>query len=250
MSTIFQMMINARMRLGEPSAERPSGRQLLQATLNHCQSLFNQISNSNEPWAVASNDLILTVSPNKEEYALAGGPSMGKPFLMYTMDSSNPAHIERMIPAYELQNLLTSSSGPRNAQYYFWTCTGTSQHTALGVSFYEKGGADGWFARIRPVPQLSAQYRIIYGLGNWVQQAALTSSPVLSEHHHLLETRIALSVLADTRWTDDAEADRKTREEKRIDLLVDNKQFTEDFQLYLRNTVQSRVTFRGSGFSY
>lgn len=250
MSTVYQMMVNARMRLGEPSAQRPSQRQLLQATLNHCQSLFNQISNSNETWAIGQNDLILTVQPNVEEYALSGGPTMGKPFLMYTMDATNPAHIEQMIPTYELENLLLSYYGPRNAQFFWPTWTGSAQHTALGVSFYEKGGVDGWYARIRPVPQVSAQYRIIYGLGNWVQQAALSSSPVLSEHHHLLETRIALSVLPMTRWTDDEEADRKTRADYMRTLAADEAQFRRDFELYLRSTVESRIGFRRSGFEY
>lgn len=250
MSTIFQMMVNARMRLGEPSAQRPSSRQMLQATLNHCQSLFNQISNSNEPWAIGGNDLVLTVSPGVEEYALSGGPTMGKPFVMYTQDLSNPAHIERMIPAYELQNLLLSNDGPRNGLYLWPTWSGTSNHTAMGVAFYEKGGADGWYARIRPVPQLVAQYRIIYGLGNWVQQAALSSSPVLSEHHHLIETRIAQSVLAMTRWTDDEEADRKTRAEYAAMLNNDEAQFRRDFEIYLRSTVESRISFRTSGFDY
>ena len=100
------------------------------------------------------------------------------------------------------------------------------------------------------MPQISAQYRVIYGLGNWVQQAALSSSPVLSEHHHLLETRIALSLLPMSRWTDNEDADRKTRAEYMTVLGANNKQFTEDFQRYLRNTVESRITFRGSGFSY
>lgn len=250
MSTIFQMMVNARMRLGEPSAQRPSSRQMLQATLNHCQSLFNQISNSNEPWAIGGSDLVLTVSPGVEEYALSGGPTMGKPFVMYTQDLSNPAHIERMIPAYELQNLLLSNDGPRNGLYLWPTWSGTSNHTALGVAFYEKGGVDGWYARIRPVPQLVAQYRIIYGLGNWVQQAALSSSPVLSEHHHLIETRIAQSVLAMTRWTDDEDADRKTRAEYAAMLNNDEAQFRRDFEIYLRSMVESRISFRTSGFDY
>lgn len=250
MSTIFQMMVNARMRLGQPSAQRPSERELLQATLNHCQSLFNQISNSNEPWAIGVNDLILTVNPGQEEYSLSGGPTMGKPFVMYTMDSSNPAHIERMIPTYELQNLLLSYAGPRNGLLYWPQSFDGSTHTAMGVAFYEKGGVDGWYARIRPVPQLSAQYRIIYGLGNWVQQAALSSSPVLSEHHHLLETRIAQSVLPMTRWTDDEDADRKTRMEYAAMLANDDQRFTRDFEIYLRSLNQSRITFRSSGLYF
>lgn len=243
-------MINARSRLGDPSAQQPTDRQLLQATLNHCQSLFNQISNSNEPWAIGGQDLVLTVSAGVEEYALSGGPTMGKPFLMYTMLPTNPAFIERMIPTYELQNLLLSNSGPRNGLYLWPAYYDGSNHTALGVAFYEKGGVDGWYARIRPVPQLAAQYRIIYGLGNWVQQAGLQDSPVLSEHHHLLETRIALSVLAMTRWSDDIAADRETRKEFAAQLANDNQQFTRDFEIYLRSTNESRIQFRSSGFSY
>lgn len=250
MSTVYQMMVNARMLLGQPSAQRPSDRELLQATLNHCQSLFNQISNSNEPWAIGGNDLILTVNAGQEEYNLSGGPTMGKPFVMYTMNPSNPAHIERMIPTYELQNLLLAYFGPRNGMFLWPSYYDGSNHTAMGVAFYEKGGVDGWWCRIRPVPQLSSQYRIIYGLGNWVQQAALSSSPVLSEHHHLLETRIAQSVLPMTRWTDDEDADRKTRLEYAAKLDNDNRQFTQDFQLYLRSLNQSRITFRRSGFEY
>lgn len=245
MATIADMIFAVRERLGDPYQHAPSQRHILRYVLDQTQSLFNQIANSNETWAVS--DTTLTVSPNVEEYQLQ---ITGKPFLMYTQDLSNPSHYERPIRVYDLQNLLLSYEGPRNGAYMFPAFAYSSNHTAAGVAFYQKDGADGWFARIRPVPQLSAQYRIIYGIGNWADSAALQSAPVLSEHHHLIEVRAAKAALPLARWSDDRKADVEQQKSLAMGLMAEEAQYLVDFQRYLRNLSQPRITFRDSGFAY
>lgn len=245
MATIDQMIADVRLRLGDPLPQSPSLRHLFRFTLDHCQSLFNQITNSNEAWAV--NFTTLSVSPGEEEYLLI---ITGKPLVVYTQDDSDPAHIERMIKVYELQNLLLSYEGPRNGAWFWPGWSDDSEHTAAGIAFYQKTGVDGWYARIRPVPQVAADYRVVYTVGNWASSAALGSAPVMAEHHHLIEVRTALSALPLARWSDDMAADMEQRKMLAMSLTNDEKQFRRDFEIYLRSLTQSRIGFRHSGFAY
>jgi hypothetical protein len=245
MATISEMMVEARKLLGEPSPNFPPVRSLLKATLNHCQSLFNQIANSNDAWAV--QDTTLTTNPNQDEYLLT---ITGKPLVVYTEESSNSEHHERMIPVYELPNLLLSYEGPKNGAWG-WDGYGYGyKHSAAGIAFYQKSGVDGWYAAIRPVPQVSANYKIVYTVGDWASNASMGSAPVLSEHHHLIETRVALAMLPLTRWSDDQKADMELRKMLAMSLTNDEGQFRRDFELYLRSLTNSRIGFRHSGFGY
>ncbi len=245
MATIDEMIGNVRMRMADPDFHNPSLRHLLRFTLDHVRSLFNQITNSNEAWA--TGELTQAISPGAEEYSLA---ITGKPFAMYTTDSSNPSHVERMIPVYTLQNLLLAYEGPRDGAWVWPQYAGGSSHTAMGVAFYQKDGAPGWYARVRPLPQASAQYKILYSIGNWAESAGLSSSPVLTDHHHLIEVRTAMSALPMARWSEDEKANTEKRKELALSLMNDERAFRRDFETYLRSLSQSRIGFRASGYSY
>lgn len=257
MATLNEMLSNERNLLADPDGQHPSPRHSLKSVCNHVQSLFNQATNSNEAWA--EQELDLQVVDGVDEYLIAGAPLVGKPLVVFTKDDTNPAHIERMVPLVELQNLLLTYQGPRDQVGYWPQYWDGSNHSARGMAFYQKDGGPNWYVRIRPVPQLSAVYRVCYLIGDWVSSAALGSEPIFREHHHLIEVRAALADLPKCRWgalsadsTDPAASSAWMRKYKAIQetLLGQEAIFRRDFEIYLHSLTGSRITFRSSGYSY
>lgn len=232
--------------LMEPSPQKPSLRAMYKATLNHIQDLYNQASNAQEAWTEFGVDL--QVSPNVEEYLLGANPPMGKPMLVYTKDDTNPAHFERPIQIVKPENLIITYDGPRNGEYLWPGFWDGSTHTAQAFAFYQQDG--GWYVKIRPVPQITATYRVLYVQGNWVEQASLGSSPLLSEHHHAIETRACLSLLPHCEWSTDKQDNANRRAELMKSLAIDDQRFTRSLERYIRTVTQSRITFRTSGYYY
>jgi hypothetical protein len=240
MSTLFQMGQNARVLLGGPRAQKPSDRQTLLATLKHAQNLYNRLSNSNKAWA--TEELDLTVQTDEGDYLLAVSSSFGKPMLVTTTDSSNPSHIERAIEFYEAQNLNYNFMWPNNAAAGFADWYG-SPTTAMRIAFYRKAPTE-LYARIKPVPQATATYRILGSVGDWTSSAALTSAPVLTEHHHLIETRIALSLLPYAEWGDNPAENTQKRREIYQTLKDDESLFDEQLQEYVATITHARMSQR------
>lgn len=246
MATINEMLSNERVLLGEPLPQKPSLRLMWKVTLNHIQDLYNQASNSQEAWTESGVDL--QVSPDVDEYLIPGAPLLGKPLLVFTKDDGNPAIFERPINIVRPENLITAYDGPRDGQYLWPGFWDGSTHTAQAFAFFQMDG--NWYARIRPVPQIGAVYRILFVTGNWAAQASLGSEPLLTEHHHALEVRAALSLLPHCKWSENIAADNGMRDGLMKSLIADDARFTRSLERYIRTATQSRITFRRSGYYY
>lgn len=249
MATLLEQCSNVRRSLGDALPMNPSLSQTWQAVIRQGQSFYNQLNNTSAAWA--TGEIQLTVQANVSDYQI-NAPNWGKCMLVSTVDAGNPGHWERWVPFYEPQNLLLAYDGPRDGANWFQGWIDGSQHTALGIAFLRQGNAI--IARIRPVPQASATYNILYSIGNWAANAALGSIPVLPEHHQLIEIKAALSLLPLTEWwsvdpmADNAEqvfeATRRRREQFERALIRDAAQFQFDFDNYKRSQVSAKVTFK------
>lgn len=245
MATVQEMMSNVRLRLGDPLPERPGARHLLKSVLDHTQSLYNQINNVSRGWSV--REIPLQVSAGQDDYLLAAA-DFGKPLMVLTSDPSSPIHWERPVPFFELQNLHMAYNGPRDGANWLSGFFDGSNHTAQGLAFYRVEG-DGVRVRIRPVPQASATYKIAYMVGDWRDSAALTSSPVLKEHHQLIEVRAGLSVLPIAEWDGCDEKDNQERRKNFTGVLRGEEQlYRRDFESFIRSAGGHRISFRyGNG---
>lgn len=249
MATLFEQCSNVRRSLGDPLANNPSLAQTWQAIIRQAQSFYNQLNNTSAAWATGETQI--TVQAGQDKY-LVSAPNWGKCMLVSTADPGNPGHWERWVPFYEPQNLLLAYDGPRDGANWFQGWIDGSNHTALGIAFQRENG--GIYAKIRPVPQASAIYKILYSIGDWASSAALGSIPVLPEHHQLIEIKAALSLLPLTEWwsvdpmADNAEqvfeATRRRREQLERALIRDAAQFQFDFDNYKRSQVSAKVTFK------
>ena len=230
----------ARIELLEPLPQRPSRRYLLQLATTNLQSFFNELTETGRPWAIGEEPLILTVASGQTEYVLPVGSEFGRVMDVTTHDPSNPSHIERQIPFWELADERGNWPGPRNAQTYFYD----SVHTAQRLSFYRKSFTNDVYASVWPVPNDTSQYRILFSMGDWASQMSLDDSPLLSQHHSLLAVKTAQDALPGAAWWGNEQENRLRRNELqasfagRLPLLMDQ------FRRFIRNATQPRMTQR------
>jgi hypothetical protein len=174
--------------------------------------------------------------------------SFGKPLQVITVDDSTPSHIEREIPFFQVANLNFNYQAPKDAGYQNWSPDG-SNHTAVRIAFYRKDGS--WTVRVLPMPELAAEYKVLYSVGDWAGTAGLGDVPILPEHHHLIEVRSAGTLLPLAEWYDEEDKQgRKANSEKRQSLaqslMAENQLYTRDFENRIVNLQGRQLVFRNS----
>lgn len=241
MPSTRQMKGNVRLLLDEPRAQQPSDRAVLQKVNHYTQRLVNRVNNTGRAWTL--QETTLTVAGGQDTYTLNVGSEYGKAIDIYTVDESNPNHVERSIPFVETQNLQFDWGLPNNAGNWFLTWNG-SNNTAMRMAISRSVEGDV-VIRVLPTPMLSASYVVQFSTGYFMDTASLDTAVLLAQHHALPETQAALSLLSRARWSDDAKADRDRRKDLAASLQFDLETFNKDFEDFIRggisNAKMSRV---------
>lgn len=240
MATLQQMVQVVRMVCAEPRPQAPATRAIFNSVLRTTQSLFNQLSNTNHAWA--TGETVLTVTPNVEDYDI-GEADFGKALSIITINAANPSHIERLVDFFEVQNISVDWNLPNDAGNWMINWDG-SNHTAQRMAFFRQAGQDNTYVRVKPVPKHIAEYRILYSIGNWVDAASLNSSPLLSEHHHLIAVRAALNVLPLCSWWDEEVLNQNRRKELALSLKNEEALYATDWSRYIGNMRVDHMTNR------
>jgi len=222
------MINNVRDRLMQPMSQRPSDRQVYRALRDHIQNLYNKLSNTGHTWE--EYELTVSVSSNQSDYQL-NDARLGKPIIVFTKDDSDPAHIERVVPVFELQDLNFNWNLPNDIGNSLIDWNG--KHSAWRIGYYRRNSVP--YLRFKPAPQQSAEYRVMYVIGNWADNAALADEPVLSEHHHLIEIRAAISLLPFAEWDGNEDANNRRQQKLALSLKNDEMNFAGEFELYSRS---------------
>lgn len=236
-------------RLFSPLPQRPGLHVILGAVVTHTQNLYNEMSNTNKPWAV--EEVEMQVQPNQPDALVPVDAQVGKILSVITHDPTNPNHEERSIDFFEVQNLNFGWGLPNDVALGMLNWDG-SPHTADRIAFFIKSEGDnaGLYARIKPIPKRAAKYIVMYAIGDWAATATMETSPVLANHHHLIEVRATRTVLPDASWFDDKDEDRKKRAEIWNTLEADEKIFAPVWADYIRSLKHGRMRFRRSGISF
>lgn len=184
-----QNLSAVRLRLREPNPQAPSDPQLLNLLIDHIADHQAQLQNTRNHWSIGWTEI--NVSAGTEDYTIS--PSdFGRPFLVYTIDDSDPYHQRREIPFSMLQDVEQRYQGPQQTQ-------SASLHSAVEISFYRSAPSNPtWYARLTPIPGESSTYKIGYEAN--YEFGALTDSPGLSPFHHLIRVETALSGLPLCEW--------------------------------------------------
>lgn len=240
MATLSDIAQSVRLRLGQPRAQRPDPRAVLQAVVTKVQSKIDELGNSGQPWAV--DELTLNVVNGTSDYLLPVTPYFGKVMQVVTYYPQNLSIPTRYVEFTQLNDMNYDWGLPVNVASYMFT--DGSPNTAMRIAFYRKAGEDNIWCRVLPMPQLAAQYKVIYSVGQWADDAGIASSPVLNQFHNLPEVQAALSLLPQTEWGDDQKLNSNRRKEFRDALLYDERELLDNWQRYIRSLTSDHLTNR------
>lgn len=244
MATLSDIAQSTRLRLGEPRAQKPSARAVLQAVVTKTQSKINQLGESGQPWAI--DELYLNVVANQSDYLLPVTPYFGKVLQVLTYYPQNLGIPQRYVEFTQINDMNYDWGLPLNVASYMFT--DGSPNTAMRIGFYRKGGEDNIWCRVLPMPMLSAQYLVTYSVGNWADDAGLDASPVLNQFHHLIEVQSALSLLPNCEWFDDEKMNDSRRSNLSKSLAYDETELKDDWERYIRSLTSDHLTLRtGAG---
>jgi hypothetical protein len=240
MASLAEIKQDVRVALMQPRAQRPTSQAILQAVCTHVQSaLFNRLSNTGKAWTVGT-PYILTVQPNIDTYTLNVGTEYGKALDVSVYDPSNPVLIARSIPFWNVQDMNFNWGLPANIAEAYWSPDG-SPNTAQRMAFF-RDPVGQVFVKVYPIPQLDAQYEILWAQGLWADEAGLDESPLLAEHHQFPRVRAALALLPHASWFDSEPDNRERRKELAQSLQYEEAIFRSDFDDYVANINNSRMT--------
>lgn len=240
MATLQDLVSTVRLITGEPRPQAPSIRAVFNSVLRTVQSGFNQLTNTNHAWA--TSEWPLFTIPDVEDYEITQ-VDFGKCLSIVTRDQANPGHVERLIDFFEVQNIDIDWGMPNDAGSWMINWDG-SNHTAIRMAFFRKAGFPNTWIRFKPIPKLVAEYRVLYSIGNWVDAAGLSSSPLLSEHHHYFAVRAAMNVLPLCKWSDDEGANSNMRKELAMSLKNEEAIYQIDWNNYIGNMRTDHISSR------
>lgn len=189
MPTNEQNIAIIRRRLGQPLPQFPDDQTLLTLLIDQLMHHSAQLVNTRNHWSIEK--WTLTVSSGLEDYVVAA-QNFGRPFLVYTIDTSDTYHVRREIPFSLMQDADRRYDGPQQSG-----ASSASGHSAAEMVFYRKEG-QGWFVRPVPIPGDTAQYEIWYETN--YAYGSLGDTPGLEAFHHLVRVQTAISALPFCRW--------------------------------------------------
>jgi hypothetical protein len=228
-----EMSAAARVELIDPRPQRPSYRHLLHLSVAVVQSFFNRLANTGRAWTVG--ETTIDVISGVDEYAI-GAINIGKILDVVYFDPLNQEGTERQVPFSDLTEL--------PGDYRDSGLTGAAR-----MAFYRKDGFDVPYAKIRPIPNESLTYTVLYSLGTWSQDASLSDSPLLSQHHHLLVAQLARDALPAAEWSGDPKADDYKRQslERSLSRRIDG--YEREFRQYIASLGTPRNSYREEAFA-
>lgn len=243
MSSITESISRIREALDYPYESSPQIHRIYGALLRHLQNRFNELNNTGEAWAFS--EATISAVDGTDTYTISA-TAFGKPISVVTY-STDDNHFERPVQMVKISDIVFDWGVPRNIADGWWSIDG-SAHSATRIAFYRDAGANTVKVRIRPVPAASATYKVLYTVGDWTDDVALTQTPLLSEHHSVFEIPAALSLLPTCKWSDDRDADNAKRAMLEKSLTGEMMMFENTWRHAIASQVHDVMGFRQTDF--
>lgn len=222
------MLSNVKVRCGVTRPQRPSPRTLLLLLSTQVQTFLNEANLSYRPWAVEEADLVIPA--NTEEFPISIN-NFGKPIQVRSVYRSDPSFIERDVEFTELGDANFDWAMPSN--YGSAMSLDNSPNNALRIAFYRKAGQNMPYARVMPIPSQTGTYKVLYMVGVYGDVTPLDETPVLPEHHALIELRTADAALPHCEWHDDERANHDKRVELHDSFVPDLLRLERNFRQWI-----------------
>lgn len=245
MPTYSENISLIRQRLGSPDPNSPPDHVILNVLVEHISDHCAQLQNTRNHWSVERCSI--DVSAGVEDYIITGA-NFGRPFLVYTVDSSNQFHRRREIPFTLMQDADQRYQGPQQSG-------ASADWSAVQMVFFRQGMASPiWKVRPVPIPNESASYECWYETA--YEFSALGDRPGLEFFHHLVRVQTALSLLPLCSWGELSIRDKPDKwrlqaEAIRVTLLHDESRYQKQFDSYKAQASREGVSQkRGVGWQY
>lgn len=202
----LEQIFRTRDYLDNPLPNRPSFHQLLRQEISTEMDIVNEINNSGKPWGLSETQLIYT--PGQDEYTI-NVTNFGK--VMYVERLQGDQYIRYLNVPFSDVDDLDYGTVWQNWGNAYGTIPWITE-TPEKMSFFRTGVLNSEIkVRIQPQPLTSWTYVIHYMPGYIGNTDPLASAIQIPEHAEMARLRNALSLLAITEWSDNAEADDKKR---------------------------------------
>jgi len=174
------------------------------AILRETQNVYNELANSSVAWTVQDVPVLITGGQTDYQVSEAGG--IGKVLFVTTDVSGYPVGVEFTDLADVSRNWWESMPVAGGPGDYL---ASTPQ---MRIAFYRRNGL--LYVRV-PENFLPSTLTITTATGNWTDNVAVTTQPVLTEYQHLPLLRAAANVLPGARWSEN-----EARDDRRSDQLA------------------------------
>lgn len=186
MPTNQQNVALIRRRLGNPLDDQPSDATLMEFLVDNLLNFQASLNNTRNHWSVY-NWTLQAVS-GTEDY-LVSATDFGRPFLVYTVNSSDAYHTRREVPFSLMQDADQRYNGPQQSPSAYG-------HSAAEIVFYRVGQT--WYARLVPIPGASGTYEVWYETN--YAYASPSDTVGLEAFHNLIRVQTAISALPQVAW--------------------------------------------------
>lgn len=238
--SINSSISNVRSLLLNPKEQAPSVDQLFTHLSAEFQHMFNELSNSGQPWtfnsitvSTAGNaDHLVPVTPGRVLFVTAL-PS-GNGFGPIALEFADLADVSSNFYPYSPLDYGLSRDFNERINFPF----------AAQIAFYRKDN-DLWF-RLAPFVGALQSVTITYSTGNWVDNLSLGNTAVLSEHHHLVHTRTAMDLLPAAEWKTDENFNQARRENLARSFIAAEQRYAQQFIIAKRSLTEDEVGVRPS----
>lgn len=243
----YDIVSNARLRLGDPRAQAPNDSQLLLQALSHTRTIKRAKRNSSNPWEFG--ETVVEITPDEGVYQISAA-DFGTPLCVQTVPQ-NANDTPRLVPFYCPQNLAFSWGLPANAGSFLYTNWTGSSANALRCAIFWQNNLP--YIQFEPTPALSPASYLVKFLksASGVNVLAMAAEPLPDEDVDVVEIRTAKSTLSLAEWDSPAtRAGQQRNTERRKDLFVtlndDERLAYEQFLIANRITSGPRLGVRWS----
>jgi hypothetical protein len=239
MSTIIKDVAAVRLLLVNPNEQSPSVDQIFNALLMEYQNLYNELSNTSQPWTTDSVEISL--NSNDADYLI--NRKIGK-VLNVTAYLDNANYAPVMLEFGDFAEVSAAGLSFFSPLYFGsdrdFVNWGTN--SAPTMAFYRKQGR--LYARVPALGYEAARVVITYAVGNWIEDISPESEAAMSEHHGLVRLRAAMNVLEASEWSGDREFNQMRKSNLDASFSRQEQRASQNLMLAKRSLTADHVTTR------
>jgi len=218
MATLLDEILGVRSMLVNPLSQSPTPEDIIEELENVYQTVTNMGNNSGNSWQIETVTLVTTAGTREYQLDSDLVQDFYKPLLVTTVPE-NDSQPEYQLEFTELESLPSEWAWlGQNQGSLLWT-----SHSSQVIAFYRKMGVDSeeiW-CEMRPTPNSTQQYKILYQVGDWWSNLAVTNYTLPNKEFRFhFRALAARNLLPKTRWSYGDDTAKKAEIKENLDRRI------------------------------